>query len=80
MRGCATQDFLHKLSRRLVQNHSIIALEKLASKEMAEQNFGKWINDAGWNMFANMVAYKAESAGCKVVFVNPKDTTKECSN
>jgi len=73
------RDFLHKLSSELVQNHSIIALEKLASKEMAQQNFGKSINDAGWSTFANMVAYKAESAGCKVVFVDPKDTTKECS-
>ena len=27
-----------------------------------------------------MLCYKAESAGCKVVFVDPKDTTKECSN
>ncbi|MGC9057947.1 MAG: zinc ribbon domain-containing protein [Candidatus Micrarchaeia archaeon] len=27
-----------------------------------------------------MLCYKAEEAGCKVVFVNPKDTTQECSN
>ena len=27
-----------------------------------------------------MLAYKAEEAGCQVVFVNPRDTTKECSN
>jgi len=31
-------------------------------------------------MFANMLTYKAESAGCRVVFVNPKNTTKECSS
>jgi len=74
------RDFLHKLSSKMVSAYSLIALEKLASQEMAEQNFGKSINDAGWNMFASMIAYKAESAGCKAVFVNPKDTTKECSN
>ena len=73
------RDFLHKLSSNLVSVHSRIALEKLASKEMAEKNFGKSIYDTGWNMFANMLAYKAESAGCKVVFVDPRDTTKECS-
>ena len=71
-------DFLHKTSTSLVNDYSFIALEKLASKEMSEQNFGKQINDAGWNMFANMISYKAESAGCKVVFVNPRDTTKTC--
>ena len=30
-------------------------------------------------MFANMLAYKAEGAGCRVVFVNPKNTSKMCS-
>ena len=73
-------DFLHKTSTQFVNSYSFIALEKLASQGMAEQNFGKQINDAGWNMFANMMAYKAESAGCRVVFVNPRNTTKECSN
>lgn len=74
------KDFLHKASTLLVNSYSLIALEELASKEMAEHDFGKQINDAGWNMFADMAAYKAEEAGCRVVFVNPKDTTKECSN
>jgi len=72
-------DFHHKLSHELVNSYSLIALEALRSKEMAEQNFGKSIHDAGWNKFANMIAYKAEGAGCKAVFVNPKNTTKECS-
>lgn len=73
-------DFLHKLSTSLVNSHSFIALEQLASQEMAGQNYGKQINDAGWSTFADMMRYKAESAGCEVVFVDPKNTTKECSN
>ena len=73
-------DFLHKTSTLLVNNYSLIALEQLASKEMSGQNFGKSINDAGWGMFANMISYKAEDAGCKIVFVDPKNTTQECSN
>jgi putative transposase len=72
-------DFHHKLSHELVNTYSLIALEALKSKEMAERNFGKSINDAGWNKFANMLVYKAEGAGCEVVFVNPRNTTKECS-
>ncbi|MCX6776969.1 MAG: RNA-guided endonuclease TnpB family protein [Candidatus Micrarchaeota archaeon] len=74
------RDFLHKLSTELVNDYSFIASERLASQEMAEQHYGKQIHDAGWNMFANMLAYKAEGAGCRVVFVDPKNTTKECSN
>jgi len=73
------RDFLHKISTELVNDYSVIALEKLSSKEMAEENYGKQINDAGWNMFASMLAYKAEGAGCRVVFVDPKDTSKTCS-
>jgi len=92
------RDFLHRLSHNLVNSYSFIALEDLASQELAEQDFGKQINDAGWGELANMLRYKAESAGqhrtmrrsmsdafcleqnahCKVVFVNPKDTTKTC--
>lgn len=73
------RDFLHKTTTRLVNAYSLIAIENLACKDMIEQNFGKQINDAGWNMFANMLCYKAENAGSRVVFVNPKNTTKECS-
>ncbi len=72
-------DFLHKLSNGLVNSYSLIALEALRSKEMAEHRFGKSIHDAGWNMFANMLVYKAEGAGCEVMFVDPRNTTKGCS-
>lgn len=74
------KDSLHKLSRNLVDTYSMVAFEKLQSQDMAEHNYGKQINDAGWGMFANMVSYKAEDAGCEVVFVNPMNTTKMCSN
>ena len=73
------RDFLHKISTEFVNDYSFIAVEKLASQEMAEQDYGKQIHDAGWSMFANMLAYKAEGAGCRVVFVNPEDTSKMCS-
>ena len=71
-------DFLHKTSAQLVNSYSFIGLEKLQSQEMSKQAYGKQINDAGWNRFANMLTYKAENAGCQVVFVDPKDTTKTC--
>ncbi len=73
------RDFLHKTTTNLVNAYSFIALEKLTSQQMAEQRYGKQINDAGWNMFANMLAYKAEVAGCRVVFVDPENTSKMCS-
>ena len=72
------KDFQHKLSNQLVNSYSLIALEKLQPQSMAQQRYGKWINDAGWNSFANMLAYKAESAGCRAAFVNPENTSKRC--
>jgi len=72
-------DFHHKLSRQLVEKYSLIALEKLNSKNMAEQNYGKHIHDAGWASLTNMLCYKAEEAGCKIIFVNPHNTTKTCN-
>jgi len=72
-------DFLHKAANSLLSSYSIIALEQLQAQDMAQRNYGKWINDAAWIMFSRILAYKAESAGCKVVFVNPGGTTIECS-
>jgi putative transposase len=73
------RDFLHKLSTSLVSQYSLISLENLAVKELAEKNYGKSIHDAGWSMFADMIRYKAEEAGCVVVTVDPAYTTQECS-
>ena len=72
-------DFLHKTANRLLSAYSRIAMEKLASREMIMHGHGKGINDASWGIFTNILAYKAENAGSKVVFVDPKNTSKECS-
>ena len=72
-------DFLHKTSSSLVNRYSVISLENLNIKGMVQEKFGKQIYDAGWGLLASMLCCKAESAGCKVVFVNPKGTTQQCS-
>jgi putative transposase len=72
-------DFLHKTSLGLVRRYSVISLENLNIKRMVQERFGKQINDASWGMLASMLCYKAEGAGCKVVFVHPEGTTQQCS-
>lgn len=42
-------------------------------------NMRKLMSDAGWGKFMNYVGYKPESAGKRVVHVDPKGTTQECS-
>jgi IS605 OrfB family transposase len=45
----------------------------------AKAGTNKSISDAGWSMFTQMVAYKAEWAGTHVIFVNPFKTSQRCS-
>ena len=85
-------DFLHKLSRKIVNEYGFIAAEKLKISNMVRANgnnrrnhahfnsFSKHISDASWNKFMQMLSYKAESAGRKLICVDPRGTSQECSN
>ena len=73
-------DFLHNVSRKVVDSHAVIALEKLKISNMSKNpHLPGSILDAGWGEFASMLAYKAESAGGQVVLVDPKNTSQICS-
>jgi putative transposase len=74
------KDFAHKLSRRLVNEFGIIALEKLNTQAMLQNHcLAKSISDAAWNQFAQYTQYKAENAGRECVRVDPRNTSKMCS-
>ena len=45
----------------------------------AKGGLNKSIVDAGWAMFQQFCTYKAEEAGRKVLFVNPRYTSQVCS-
>nr|HET6901881.1 transposase [Ktedonobacteraceae bacterium] len=45
----------------------------------AKGGLNKSIIDAGWGMFQQFCTYKAENAGRRVLFVNPKYTSQVCS-
>ena len=73
-------DFLHKTSYRLVNSYSFIAYEELKIANMVKNhNLARQITDASWGNFTQYLCYKAESAGCRVVGVNPRNTTRTCS-
>jgi len=76
-------DFLHKLSRYYVNNYDIICVEDLDVKGLKEKGHNKSmhrnIHDASWSKFIFMLSYKAESAGRKLIKVDPRDTTQRCS-
>jgi len=74
-------DYLHKQSTKLVIEWDLIVLEDLQIENMIKNHkIAKSIADVSWNKFASMMKYKAEWAGKEVVFVNPRNTSKTCSN
>ncbi len=60
----ARSDFLHKLSRQLVNENQAIVVEDLNVKGMmSNRKLAKAIGDCSWSMFTTMLAYKAQREG-----------------
>jgi len=74
-------DFLHKLSNTLAKEYSSIAVEDLKIENMVKNHhLAKHINDASWYSFIQMLSYKAVRSGGQLIKVNPRGTSKTCSN
>ena len=82
--NCQRDDFLHKLSRMYVNNFDIICVEDLDVKGLKEKGHNngmhRSIHDASWTKFIFMLSYKAQSAGRKLIKVDPRNTTQRCSS
>jgi putative transposase len=76
------QDFLHKLSHKLVNENQVIVVEDLAVKNMVKNHcLAKAISDCGWSSFVGMLNYKCERSGKILVKVERFfPSSKTCSN
>jgi putative transposase len=74
------EDFLHKLSRKLVNENQVLAFETLNVKGMQQnRSLARSISDTGWSTLVRQVKYKAKWAGRTVVRVDRWfPSTKRC--
>ena len=72
-------DHLHQASARLVRSYDVIVVEALQLQGLARSALAKDVCDASWAKFISMLRYKAERAGTRLVKVDPRNTTQDCS-
>ncbi len=78
--GNQRRDFLHKESRIIVNSYETVYAEDLKISNMVKnRRLSKSISDAGWGEFTRMIAYKEEESGGQLIYVNPQNTTQNCS-
>ena len=66
-------DYLHKLSKKIIDENQVIALETLKVVDMEQNNkLARNITDASWSRLVTMLIYKANWYGRKVIKV-PSD-------
>jgi putative transposase len=73
-------DHHHKTALKLTSRYGLIALERLAVCYMVRsRGFARVISDAGWSSFKAILKDKAESVGVRVEEVDPRNTSRTCS-
>ena len=88
------RDFLHKTSTKIAKNHSIICVEDLKVSNMSasargtkespgknvkqKSGLNRSILDQGWYGFFQMLSYKLEQRGGRLIKVDPRNTSRTC--
>ena len=61
-------DYLHKLSKKIIDENQIICIEDLKVKDMEQNNkLARNISDVSWSRLVSMLIYKANWYGRKVI-------------
>ena len=70
---------LHQASALLVRQYQIIAVEALPLPALGAGMLRKEVRDASWGRFISMLRYKAENAGARIIAVDHRNTSQDCS-
>ena len=75
------QDYLHKISKYLVDNYDTICMENLNVSGMVKNNkLARAISDMGWSEFKSMIEYKCDWYGKNLSVIGRFDpSSKTCS-
>src|SRR5690606_31191621 len=66
------QDFLHKVSSKMISENQVIVMENLSVKNMMQNpKLAKAISEVSWSMFRSMMEYKAQWYG-RELMIAPK--------
>jgi putative transposase len=69
----------HQASARLIRDYDVIAIEALQVKGLARSSLAKDVHDASWAKFISFLRYKAAKAGTRLIEVDPRNTSQDCS-
>ena len=76
------QDYLHKISKYLIDNYDTICIENLSVDNMLKnKKLSRAISDMGWGEFKSMLEYKCDWYGKNLSIIGRFDpSSKLCSN
>ncbi|MFA7287411.1 MAG: IS200/IS605 family element RNA-guided endonuclease TnpB [Melioribacteraceae bacterium] len=75
------KDFLHKLSKRLIDENQAVCLENLnVNGLLKNRRLAKHIQDAGWRTFKTFCEYKAEWSGKEVKTIGRFEPSSKLCN
>ena len=74
-------DYLHKISKYLVDNYDTICIENLATSNMVKTHkLARAISDMGWGEFKSMLEYKCEWYGKNLSVIGRFDPSSKTCN